>query len=158
VGSLAVQFAKWAGAVVLATASGANEAYVRELGADHVIDYTTTDFVAAAHAIVPGGVDVVYATVGGEALRKSYSAVKRHGFIVSIVDQPLAEEAERAECRHAYVFVSPNGEQLDQITRLIDAGRVRPPGIAEMPLADAPRAHALSQAGHVRGKIVLRIP
>lgn len=157
VGSLAVQFAKHIGARVLATASAANHAYVRGLGADDVIDYTRTDVVAAVRERVPDGVDVVYATVGGDVLRDSYRAVRRGGFVVSIVDQPLQEEAARAGAEHAYVFVEPNGRQLQQISEWIDAGEVRAPEVTEMPLADAAKAQELNRAGHVRGKIVLAI-
>jgi NADPH2:quinone reductase len=158
VGSLAVQFAKHAGAEVVATASAANERYIRELGADVIIDYTRGDVTAAVRERYPEGVDVVYATVGGEVLRDSYHAVRRGGFVVSIVDPPLDAEAEQAGVRHAFVFVTPNGRQLREIGTLLDAGHVRAPAVTGMPLAEAARAQELSRAGHVRGKLVLTIP
>jgi NADPH:quinone reductase len=157
IGSLAVPLAKGVGATVVATASAGNHAYVRELGADHVIDYAVEDFVAATRTLFPDGVDVVYETIGGETLARSYRVLRRGGFLVSIVDQPLADEAAKADVRHAHVFVAPNGGQLRQIAALFDSGRLRPPTITPMPLAEAAQAQELSRQGHVRGKIVLKV-
>jgi NADPH:quinone reductase-like Zn-dependent oxidoreductase len=83
--------------------------------------------------------------------------VKRGGALVSIVDAPDTEEAARLGIRATFVFVEPNGAQLREITRLIEMGIVRPPEITEMNLEEAPKAQLMSQAGHVRGKIVLKI-
>jgi NADPH:quinone reductase-like Zn-dependent oxidoreductase len=157
IGGIAIQLAKHAGATVVTTARPDNHDYVRWLGADYVIDYTRDDFVQAVLEQIPGGVDVAFATVGGEVLRRSYHAVRPNGFLVSIVDQPIEEERIRAAVRHSYVFVSPNGGQLRDIAALIDAGRLRAPANTEMPLHEAATAHRLSQEGHVRGKIVLRV-
>jgi NADPH2:quinone reductase len=156
-GGMAIQLAKHAGAMVLTTASAGNHEYVRSLGADHVIDYQRESFVEVIKARSPDGVDVVYVTVGGDVLRNSYRAVKPGGALVTIVEAPDAEEARRLGIRATFVFVEPNGAQLREITRLIETGRVRPPEITEMTLEEAPRAQELSQAGHVRGKIVLKI-
>ena len=157
IGSMAVQLAKTAGANVVATASAANRVYVRELGADHVIDYTAGDFVSATRALFPDGVDVVFDTIGGETLTRSYRVLRRGGFLVSIVDEPSEEEAARAGVRQAFVFVSPSGTQLRRIAALVDEGKIRPPAITAMPLAQAAKAQRLSQQGHVRGKIVLQV-
>ena len=157
VGGLAIQFAKHAGATVLATASAANRDYVLGLGADHVIDYAREDFVKATRAVVPGGVDVVFATVGGETLRHSYAALRPGGFLVSIVDAPVEAAGTERKVLQAFVFVSPNGRQLREIAALVEAGRVRPPAIEELTLADAAEAQIRSKAGHVRGKLALRI-
>ena len=83
--------------------------------------------------------------------------MKPGGALVSIVEAPDVEEARRLGIRATFVFVEPNGTQFREITRLIEAGIVRPPEITEMNLEEAPRAQELSQAGHVRGKIVLKI-
>ena len=157
IGSMAVQLAKTAGANVVATASAANRVYVRELGADHVIDYTAGDFVSATRALFPDGVDVVFDTIGGETQTRSYRVLRRGGFLVSIVDEPSEEEAARAGVRQAFVFVSPSGTQLRRIAALVDEGKIRPPAITAMPLAQAAEAQRLSQQGHVRGKIVLQV-
>ena len=148
---------KASGATVFTTASAGNHQYVRSLGADHVIDYERASFVEVIKNRSPGGVDLAYVTVGGDVLRNSYRVVKPGGALVTIIEAPDVEEARRLGIRATFVFVEPNGTQLREITRLIEAGRVRPPAITEMNLEEAPRAQELSQAGHVRGKIVLKL-
>lgn len=157
IGSMAVQLARQAGATVVATASAANRVYVRELGAGHVIDYTAGDFAPAVRALFPGGVDVVFDTIGGETQARSYGVLRRGGFLVSIVDEPRAEEAARAGVRHAYVFVKPDAAQLRRIAALVDEGKIHPPAVTVMPLVEAAAAQRLSREGHVRGKIALQI-
>lgn len=152
VGSFAVQFAKWKGARVLATASAANRKLVRGLGADEVIDYRTTRFEEVAH-----GVDVVFDTIGGETQERSWSVLKPGGIQVSIVSPPSEDTARQHGARAGYLFIGPNAPILTEIARLIDEGRVRPIIGEVMPLSDARRAHELSQTGHAKGKIVLRV-
>ena len=156
-GSLAIQFAKHAGAHVLACAGTDNHDYLRSLGADGLIDYRTADVGAAVRAHAPQGVDVVYANVGGESHRQSYGLLKEGGTLVSIVDQPVEDAARAAGAAAVYLFVEPNGKHLREIARLIDAGFVKPPQISEMKLEDAAEAHRLSEAHHVRGKIALKV-
>lgn len=157
IGSIAVQLAKNAGARVVATAGPQNRTYVRDLGADHVVDYTAGDFVPAVRALFPEGVDVVFDTIGGETQTRSYQALRRNGCLISIVDEPRLEEADGFGVRAAFVFVSPNGNQLRKLAAMIDAGDIRPPAISVMPLSAAAEAQRLSQQGHVRGKIVLKV-
>ncbi len=157
IGSLAIPLAKWAGATVIATARTVNHDYVRGLGADHVIDYTAQDFVAATKAIAPEGVDMAFGTVGGEVLTRSYAAVRRGGILVSVTDRIDADRAERHGIRVAYVFVAPNGQQLRRLAALVDGGTLRPPEIEEMPLDRAAEALERNKLGHVRGKIVLNV-
>ena len=152
VGSLAVQFAKWKGARVLATASAANHELIRGLGADEAIDYRTTRFEDVAR-----GVDVVFDTIGGETQERSWSVLKPGGIQVSIVSPPLEETARRHGVRAGYIFIKPNAAVLTEIARLIDEGRVRPVVGETLPLAEARRAHELSQTGHARGKIILKV-
>jgi NADPH2:quinone reductase len=156
-GGMAIQLAKYAGATVLTTASAGNHEYVRSLGADDVIDYQRESFVEVIKDKSPDGVELAYVTVGDDALRNTYRVVKPGGVLVSIVEAPDVEEARRRGIRASFVFVEPNGAQLREITRLIEAGIVRPPEITEMNLEEAPKAQKLSYAGHVRGKIVLKI-
>lgn len=157
IGSLAVPLAKWAGATVIATARAANHDYVRGLGADHVIDYTAEDFVTATRALIPEGVDMVFGTVGGEVLTRSYEVVRPDGILVSITDKTDKDEAERRGIRVKYVFVQPNGAQLRRLAGLVESGVLSPPDISEMPLAKAAEALDISKRGHVRGKIVLMV-
>ncbi len=157
VGSLAVPLAKWAGATVITTARAENHDYVRSLGADHVIDYTADDFVAATRAIAPEGVDFAYGTVGGEVLARSYQTVRPGGLLVSITDKTDKDAAERLGFRVKYLFVKPNGAQLRRLAGLMDQGILRPPDIEEMPLTEAAAALERNRRGHGRGKIVLRV-
>jgi NADPH2:quinone reductase len=155
VGSLAVPLAKWAGATVISTARAGNHDYVRSLGADHVIDYTTRDFVAATRELFPEGVDFAYGTVGGEVLARSYDTVKPGGILISITDKTDKDAAERLGIRVKYLFVKPNGPQLRRLAALLDNGTLVPPEIEEMKLSQAAEALERSRQGHGRGKIVL---
>ncbi|CAA7619853.1 NADP-dependent oxidoreductase [Magnetospirillum sp. SS-4] len=157
VGSLAVPLAKWAGATVVSTARAENHDYVRRLGADHVIDYTTRDFVAATRDLFPEGVDFAYGTVGGEVLARSYQVVKPGGILVSITDKTDRDEAERLGIRVKYLFVKPNGQQLRRLAALLDDGTLLPPLVEEMRLDQAAEALGRNRRGHGRGKIVLMV-
>jgi NADPH:quinone reductase-like Zn-dependent oxidoreductase len=152
VGSFAVQLAKWKGAYVIGTASSRNHDLVRELGADEVIDYTTTRFEDAVHAV-----DMVFDTMGGEVQKRSWKTIKPHGVLVSILGPPSAEDAREHGVRGMMVFVRANAEQLTEIAGLIDSRKLKPIIDTVLPLADARRAQELSKSGHVRGKIVLRV-
>jgi NADPH:quinone reductase-like Zn-dependent oxidoreductase len=152
VGTFAVQLAKWRGARVIATASAKNEAFLRELGADEVIDYTRKRFEEVAH-----GVDAVLDTIGGETQKRSWAVLKPGGVLASIMARPSADDARAHGARAAYVFVQPVASQLDEIAGLIDGKAVRAIVSEVLPLAQARKAQELSQAGHVRGKIVLEV-
>ncbi|TVR98881.1 MAG: NADP-dependent oxidoreductase [Rhodospirillales bacterium] len=156
-GSLAIPFAKNAGARVYALASPANHDYVRSLGADDVFDYHAPDALAAVRAREPSGVDVVYANVGGPLHREAYGILRPGGTLVSIVDPPDQAAAEAAGVIALFRFVEPDGTQLGEIARLVDQGIVRPPEITLMRLEEAAAAQARNQDGHVRGKIVLEV-
>ncbi|KIM00209.1 Bifunctional protein: zinc-containing alcohol dehydrogenase quinone oxidoreductase (NADPH:quinone reductase) [Paramagnetospirillum magnetotacticum MS-1] len=157
VGGFAVPLAKWAGATVIATAKAGNHDYVRDLGADHVIDYATDDFTAATRALAPEGVDMAFGTVGGEVLARSYETVRPGGILVSITDKTDKDRAEGLGIRCKYVFVKPDAGHLRRLSALTEQGVLRVPEIVEMPLARAAEALALSRTGHVRGKIVLNV-
>jgi NADPH:quinone reductase-like Zn-dependent oxidoreductase len=152
VGAYAVQFAHWAGAQVLATASARNAVFLRDLGADEVIDYATARFEDVAHDL-----DVVFDLVGGETLRRSWQVVRAGGVLVSVVTPPPAYPAPRPEVRFVYFIVAPSGEQLRQIGSLLDAGQVRPIVDQVFPLAEARQAYEVGMHGHPRGKIMLMI-
>ncbi len=157
VGSLAIQFAKHAGATVYTTARAVNHDYVRSLGADAAVDYAKENFVDILRKREPGGIDVVFDTIGGRVQQRSYKVLRKGGRLVSIASVPDADEARPYGVRTAFVFVSPNGKQLRRIAELIESGSVRPADFEVMPLEDAAKAQELSKAGHVRGKIVLKI-
>lgn len=157
VGSLAIQFAKHAGATVYTTARSVNHDYVKSLGADVAIDYARENFVDVLRRKEPGGIDAVYDTVGGHVQQRSYKVLKSGGRLVSIVSIPDPEEARPRGVRTDFVFVSPNGKQLRRIAELVEGGAVRAPDFEVMRLEEAAKAQELSRAGHVRGKIVLKI-
>lgn len=152
VGSMAVQFAKNAGAKVIGTASSKKHEYVKKLGADIVIDYKKEDFIDR----LKNNVDVVFDCVGGETYRKSLACLKKGGRIVSILERDQAE-AKKLGFEGIYVFVAPNGNELKTIAELIEQKKVLPPQIEKMPLKDAELAFKKLRAGEVLGKIVLKI-
>jgi NADPH:quinone reductase-like Zn-dependent oxidoreductase len=152
VGSFAVQFAKWKGAHVIGTASGRNVQFVRELGADEVIDYTKTAFEEAVD-----NVDLVFDTMGGETQKRSWQVLKKGGILVSILGQPPQKDADAWGVRQASFVVKPDAAELGQIADLIDSGDVKPVVETVLPLSDARKAQELSQTGHTRGKIVLEV-
>ena len=153
VGVFAVQLARWAGAHVIATASARNRDFLRELGANEIIDHTTTRFEEAVH-----GVDFVFDTVGGDTLQRSWQVVKPGGVLLSIVSpRPSFAEAKGYDVRPVWFIVQPNREQLVKIGALIDEGKVRPIIDTVLPLAQARQAYEQGAKGHTRGKIVLRV-
>jgi NADPH:quinone reductase-like Zn-dependent oxidoreductase len=152
VGHLAVQLAKWKGAYVFATASTKNKDLLRKLSVDEPIDYTQQRFEDVARNI-----DVVLDTIGGETQERSWSVLKKGGNLVSLVQPPSEEKAKELGVRAVFVGVQANGEQLAEIAKIIDSGKLAPVIDRILPLSEAGRAHELSQSGHVRGKIVLRV-
>ncbi len=152
VGSLAVQLAKARGARVIATASAINSGIVTELGADQFIDYAKTHFEDVAK-----DVDVVFDTIGGDTQKRSWQVLKPGGILVSVVSPPPEAVAATHGVRGAFVFIHPSGEQLTQIAGLIDGGQMQPVIHTVLPLDEVRQAHAISQTGHARGKIVLQV-
>src|SRR6267154_5967316 len=152
VGHFAVQLAKWKGAYVFATASTKNQDLLLELGADKAIDYTQQRFEDVARNI-----DIVLDTIGGEAQERSWSVLKKGGVLVSLVKPPSEEKAKELGVRAAFVAGHPSGAQLAEIAKMIDSGKLAPVIDRILPLSEVLRAHELSQSGHVRGKIVLRV-
>jgi NADPH:quinone reductase-like Zn-dependent oxidoreductase len=153
VGLFAIQLARHAGAHVISTASAANHALLRELGAHRVIDYRAGDFAAGLKNL-----DVVLDTVGGEARARSWPLLRAGGMLAAIA-MPPPDEAAAAQhrVRSAMVAVQPNGPRLAEIAALIDAGALKVVIDGEFPLAEAAAAHRRSEARHARGKIVLRV-
>jgi NADPH:quinone reductase-like Zn-dependent oxidoreductase len=153
VGSFAVQLAKWRGAYVIGTASARNQGFLRELGADEAIDYGKIRFETAVH-----DVDVVFDTVGGDLVERSWGALKEGGILVAIVNPPSADQAAAHGVRQAHVTQQTEvARKLTDLAKLIDSGKLKSVVETILPLAEVRRAHELSQAGHTRGKIVLRV-
>jgi NADPH:quinone reductase-like Zn-dependent oxidoreductase len=152
VGTFAVQLAKMRGARVIATASKKNHDFLRSLGADEVIDYNTTKFEEVVH-----GVDAVLDTITGETMERSWKTLKKGGILVSILDPPSPEKAAAHGVRCHHTFVQPNVEQLNEIAKLVDAGKLKIIIEKSFPLAEARAAQESNATGHTRGKIVLRV-
>ncbi len=152
VGSFAIQIAKARGARVIATASTANQGLLKQLGADVAVDYTKQKFEEIAH-----DVDVVLDPVGRDTLARSYSVVKKGGIVVTIVSRCDEAELKKHEIRGASLSSHPEATELAEITKLIDAGKIRPIVTQVLPVADAAKAVAQAETHHTRGKLVLKI-
>ena len=122
------------------------------LGADEYVDYTEQDV-----AEVVSGVDVAFDTVGGETTQSLLPAVREGGILVTIAGPPPEEQAKERGVRAELLIMSPSSEQLRQIAELVAADEVRVEIAQTLPLADVRRAHELSESGHTRGKIVLKV-
>jgi NADPH:quinone reductase-like Zn-dependent oxidoreductase len=151
VGSFAAQLARWRGAHVIATASARNVDFVRKLGADNVIDYGATPFETVVR-----DVDVVLDTVGGRTTEKSWAVLRPNGLLVTIVRQPPEWTAGRA-AGGLFFLVEPSRTQLEELSRLIDAGIIRPVIEAVLPLDRAREAYERGIRNHPRGKLVLAV-
>lgn len=151
VGSFAIQLAKLRGAQVYTTGSSRNIELLKSLGADEVIDYTSRDFSQLRD------LDVVFDTLGGEALDKSWQTLKRGGRLVSIVSNPDAQTAEQHGVTPLFCFVQPSESQLKELAALIDGDKLQLVIDSVYDLKDAAKALEKSQTGRARGKIVIQV-
>jgi NADPH:quinone reductase-like Zn-dependent oxidoreductase len=154
VGAYAVQFARLAGARVVATSKHGDVEFVRSIGAEEVID---SDAAAFENALAP--VDAVIDTIGGDAQTRSFVVIRPDGVLVSSVSQPDAERARIRGVRAVMFIVDVNSQSLTRIAAMIDAGDVVTSVGAVLPLAQARQAHEMLEGRlpRPRGKIVLRV-
>lgn len=152
VGHFAVHLAKARGAYVIGTASSKNQTFLSDLGVDKAVDYQKTRFEDAVR-----DVDLVLDTVGGETLERSFKVLKKGGILVSLVQPPSQESANKYGVRALFYGGHASSSDLAEIAKLIDEGKVKPVVETVLPLAEARRAHELSETRHVRGKIVLKV-
>ncbi|MDR7298690.1 alcohol dehydrogenase [Pelomonas aquatica] len=176
VGTFAIQLAKHLGASVATTTSAANAALVKRLGADVTVDYRTQDFETVLH-----GYDVVLNSQDGKTLAKSLRVLKRGGRLISISGPPdpdfgkeigapgfvrlvmrllswgVRRSARRLGVRYSFLFMKASGTQLQQITRLIEDGAIRPVVDKVFPFASTDEALAYVEAGRAKGKVVIKI-
>lgn len=152
VGSFAVQFAKWKGAYVIGTASSKNAEFLKSIGCDEVIDYKNQQFED-----IVGNLDVVLDTIGGDTLEKSWGVLKPGGFLITTVASIPEEKTQKYGVRAERLMTQANGKELAQIAAIIDEHKIKPIVTTVLPLADAQKAHEMSESGHTRGKIVLRV-
>jgi len=152
VGSFAIQIAKARGAKVIATASTPNQGLLKQLGADVAVDYTKQKFEDVAK-----DVDVVLDSVGRDTLARSYGLLKKGGFIATLVARLDQAELDKHGIRGASISVKPNADELAEITKLIEAKKIKPIVSLTLPLSDAIKAQQQAATHHTRGKIVLQI-
>ena len=152
VAGFAVQLCKHLGASVITTASASNHPYVRGLGADQVIDYNLDDFTAIGPVC-----DVVFDTVGGGVRAGSYAVLKPGGKLVWIAAASEGFHPSRNDIETLRPNVIRDRAHLERMLALLDARAVRPPTIARYRLEDAVEAHRVSEARHLRGKLVLEV-
>jgi NADPH:quinone reductase-like Zn-dependent oxidoreductase len=153
VGHIAVQLAKARGAYVYGTASTRNQDFLRQIGVDQPIDYTTTRFEDIAK-----GVDVVLDTIGGEVQERSWHTLKPGGIMLSVIQAPSEETAAEFACRQQFVMgMPPVAPVLKEISALVDAGKIKPYVSEVLPLSQAAKAQEMLMGGHTRGKIVLQV-
>ncbi len=152
VAGFAIALAKHLGARVIATASAANHDYVRSLGADEVIDYRTQDFTRLV-----SGCDAVFDTVGGDVTDKSFAVLRPGGRLAAIAGGATAPVSPRPDVASMRPLVKRDRPHLDRVASLVAQGIVPLPAIVEYPLSEAAAAHRVSEARHLRGKLVLRV-
>jgi alcohol dehydrogenase len=176
VGTFAIQLAKHLGATVATTASANNVALVKSLGADVVIDYKTQDFEDVLRDC-----DVVLNSQDGKTLEKSLRVLKRGGKLISISGPPdpefgtaiaapgfvklvmrLLSSGVRRKARglgvgYSFLFMKASGSQLREITRLVEAGAIRPVVDRVFPFSSTNEAIAYVEAGRAKGKVVVKI-
>jgi NADPH:quinone reductase-like Zn-dependent oxidoreductase len=152
VGHMAVQIAKARGARVIATASTANQEFMRKLGADQTIDYTKTKFDE-----VVKDVDVVLDAVGGDTLQRSYGVMKKGGIIVTIAGEPDQAALDSHEIRGTSISAAPKNETFAALTDLLESGKLKPEVTKVFPLANVANAQEQIATRHTTGKVVLSI-
>jgi NADPH:quinone reductase-like Zn-dependent oxidoreductase len=177
VGSIALQLAKHLGATVATTASAGNADFVRDLGADTVIDYRAQDFEQLL-----GGYDLVLDSLGGENLEKSLRILKPGGKAIGISGPPdptfarearlnpvlrlairaisrkIREQAKKLNVRYEFLFMRASGDQLRQITALVEQGALRPVVGKVFEFDQTPQALKSLAEGGFRGKAVVTLP
>jgi len=152
VGLFAIQFARWKGAHVIGTTSTHNVDFVRSLGAETVVDYTSTAVEQVVH-----DVDLVLDTVGAATLPSSVKAVKNGGTLVTIAGQPDEQKVRERNIHVALFSAQVSSKLLSTFAKLIQEGQVKVAIEATYPLSNVGQAHEHSKSGHGRGRIVLHV-
>jgi NADPH:quinone reductase-like Zn-dependent oxidoreductase len=152
VASFVLQLAKHIGARVITTTSAANRDYVRDLGADEIIDYNAQDFTKVVTRC-----DAVFDTVGGDVAQKSFAVLKPGGRAAFIASGAQAPRSNRNDVISLRPAVGRSRQSLERIAELFQARAIRPPEVELYPLSEAADAHRLSESRHFRGKLVLQV-
>jgi NADPH:quinone reductase-like Zn-dependent oxidoreductase len=151
VGGFAIQIARHLGASIISTASAENHEYVRSLGADRVIDYRAQDFTREV-----SGCDAVLDTAGGDVTTRSFAVLRPGGRLASVAAGMRAPASPRGDVASLRPNVERNRRHLERIAALLEKGAVRPPEMRLFALSEVVAAHRVSEARHLRGKIVLK--
>lgn len=152
VAAFAIELSKHLGARVITTASAANHAYLRKLGADEIIDYNAVDFTK-----VVKDCDAVFDTVGGDVAQRSFAVLKPGGRAAFIASGPQAPKPERSDVVALRPNVGRDRPHLERIAALVAAGAVHPPETKLYRLSDAVAAHKVSEGRHFRGKLLFEV-
>jgi len=152
VASFAIQLAKYLGARVITTASAANHDYLRQVGADEIIDYNAVDFTK-----VVKDCDAAFDTVGGDVAQRTFAVLKPGGRAAFIASGAHAPKPDRGDVVGLRPSVGRDRPHLERIVELVAQGAVRPPEITLYKLSEAVAAHRLSESRHFRGKLVFLV-
>ncbi|MCH9674046.1 MAG: NADP-dependent oxidoreductase [Gammaproteobacteria bacterium] len=152
VASVGIQIAKHLGAKVITTASASNHDYVRGLGADEIIDYNAVDF-----ASVVSDVDAVFDTAGGDVVERSFGVLRPGGRAAFIASGPTAPVPERDDVTALRPAVGRDRPHLERVLDWVGQGAITIPDVTEYPLSDAVSAHRVSEARHLRGKLIFKV-
>jgi NADPH:quinone reductase-like Zn-dependent oxidoreductase len=155
VGHFAVQIAKHLGMTVTGTASAANEAYLKEIGADHFIDYTSQKFEEAANDI-----DVVFDPIGSETAARSLEVLKQGGTLISIVGgvkEHLSPIIEEKQVQAKNYLVHSSGTDMQELAQLLQQGILKPHISHQFSFEEMAKAHQQIESGKTRGKVVVNL-
>jgi alcohol dehydrogenase len=152
IGHVAIQIAKASGAYVATTVSTNDTDYVKEVGADEVIDYKTQKFED-----ILKDYDAVFDTVGGETTNKSFAVLKKGGILVSMAGQPDKEQAEQRDITPIGQFTQTNSQHLNRLTELVDSGKVKVHVDKIFPFLQIKEAFEHQEKNSPRGKVVIRV-
>jgi NADPH:quinone reductase-like Zn-dependent oxidoreductase len=152
VASFAIQLAKHLGARVITTASASNHDYLREIGADEIIDYNAVDFTKIVRDC-----DAVFDTVGGDVAQRSFTVLKPGGRAAFIASGAQAPKPDRSDVIALRPSVGRDRPHLERIVALVASGAVRPPEVTSYLLSEAVAAHRVSESRHFRGKLVFLV-
>lgn len=170
VGSIAIQYAKAKGAFVYTTTSTTNVAWVKELGADRVIDYRTEDY-----KIIVNDLDIVFDTLGKQYTLEAFQVIKNGGAVVSVagpldeanakafgmtnykLPEDLNQMIKQKSAAYQFVFMHPNGKHLSEIKSLIEDGLIKPVIDKVYPFSQSIEAFTHLASGRAKGKIVIKV-
>jgi NADPH:quinone reductase-like Zn-dependent oxidoreductase len=153
VGHFGVQIAKYLGAYVIGTGSDANYDFVKELGADEYVDYNHERFEEVIQKV-----DIVFDAVGGDNPKRSLDIIRSGGLLIAIaggITDEVKKLAEKKGVKASAYLVQSNGDDMEQLAELLEAGTIRPFISKEFSFDQIKEAHTEIESGRTRGKIVI---